>query len=317
MISPFSRRILECSTMTRSHLKYIAFIAGVGALAAVLFVMSQRDTPELQRVELVRANGGGDASAASTVILGSNPSNVPAVTLPAPTKSTLSSVSLASRYRGSQNLRAFIQDGLKSPEQGGRFYAVLAYTKCRRISGIQVPAISNAFSEKQIRAIDLVKAEVLKCSGVMDQFGSDGVTIARQALDQRTGVDKLMPPNGRGILNPTAPADFTLDIQRAKASGDPYLLAVTLEANVDHLIPTLIRDINRQISAEAFYAAAAAAACDLTSECIGAISTLAPCAIKGECSYDDYRILLRERLPAELRSDFDIAKAKILEIASQ
>jgi hypothetical protein len=209
------------------------------------------------------------------------------------------------RYSTSGNLAAFMQDALTRPEEGGRFYASLAYAHCRRIDGISVPSDVSDVGEPRRVAREKLEREIARCRGVLDQFGRDGIQIARQALDDRLGPDKLMPAAGRGIFVAASEEAAKSDLAAAIATKDTHVIAVVMEANADYLIPTIASRVGSAVPSQIVYAAVASVSCELVSRCVDSIGVLSRCAIEGQCDANDEREVIRERISPDMRPMYD------------
>ena len=104
-------------------------------------------------------------------------------------------------------------------------------------------------------------------------------------------------------------------MQRARTSGDPYLLAVTLDMNVEFLAEGIDSAYSGGRNRPTLFAASAAAACEIIGNCRDNIQLMIPCVSGGECKHHDLRDFLRDGLDPEARSLYDKTKAALLKAA--
>ena len=230
--------------MRRKELWVAVSVAVAAAMTYLLTQPSNRSpSREMTSREVVAAENRSDrlvqqgaaTKAAEVIRPKGEPNTASATNTPAIQK-------MCEEYRKTTNFRAFIQSAMNLPEAGGRFYSALAFVRCQQLTGVTLTHSTPDTPRERQRAIAALEGEILRCSGVMDQFGmdQDPMTFWRQVLDSRGGPDALMPDKGRGVVTPHDSAKAASDFSKAVSSGDPYLIAVVLEANIDSLASTIL-----------------------------------------------------------------------------
>ncbi|WP_342118236.1 hypothetical protein [Pseudoduganella sp. OTU4001] len=217
------------------------------------------------------------------------------------------------QFETAPNYAAFIQEAMQRPEEGGRFYATLAYIKCQEIAPFKFPATDHDPQREHARKEVLELKQ--RCAGVAAQFPSEVTFMAGiKRANSRGAVDPLLPPGG--LAPASSPDAATQHIQQAVRSGSPYLLAAALEINVEHYAESLSPAFADGANRELLFRAAAAASCEITGTCASNIRVLVPCATEGDCDHSDLRALLREDLEPAAQELFDQTRKKIMKIGS-
>ncbi|UUZ51000.1 hypothetical protein LP420_16130 [Massilia sp. B-10] len=139
---------------------------------------------------------------------------------------------MRARFEKTDNYAAFIQDAMQRPDEGGLFYATLAFHRCKRSA-----AGGGKVGWRRRRA----------------RRGRAGVGGIRAALRRRGGAipgrswlhagDQAGPRGALDVLAPDGIPSMARSAQdaqrayaRAQALGDPYLVAITLEADAPYLV---------------------------------------------------------------------------------
>ncbi|UUZ56490.1 hypothetical protein LP419_15635 [Massilia sp. H-1] len=139
--------------------------------------------------------------------------------------------------RKTDNYAAFIQDAMQRPDEGGLFYATLAFHRCKRAA----PPVEAKWA-----------GMTAPCAPRPCRRGRDTSSAARQrggAIPGRSWLHAGDQAGPRGALDVLAPdgipsmARSAQDAQRAyaraQALGDPYLVAITLEADAPYLVSAI------------------------------------------------------------------------------
>lgn len=222
-------------------------------------------------------------------------------------------VGIQARFENASNYAAFIHDAMQRPEEGGRFYALLAYLQCQEYSSLKLPAdaVSNSRRESAIKE---ALSRKQRCASVAAQFPSEVAFMSALKYSNARGIpDKLLPASG---LFPAQNLDHARKaIGQALGSGAPYLVAAVLEVNIDHLAHTISPAFDRGANRALLYRAAAAASCEIAGTCDNSFRVLAQCAGAGDCEHTDLRALLRDGLDAEELGLYELTRLHILEIA--
>lgn len=210
---------------------------------------------------------------------------------------------LRAKFATSTNYGAFIREVLASGVSGGRFYAWQAYSKCRRLSRVQIE-VSQGDSAEVAAAKAALLTEQAPCLGVMDMYGEDS-SFYRVLLDSKRDGDFFFPPQGRGLLVPGSDDEANQALSIARRSQDPYMLAAALEINAEPLMAKLLGDEAKKVSTDSYYAAISVVACELRKNCDSAALNAGRCAFQGQCAVGDYPAWVRSKLDLTEVSAFD------------
>ena len=214
------------------------------------------------------------------------------------------SAKMRSEFEGATGYLDFIQQAMSRPQEGGKFYALLAWKRCNdltRHAGIAPEHTGDdGFHEASVALIQDIEK---RCTGVLETWpGIDA--LYKIAMEQRGGRDFLLPANGRGIVVPTGRQTADADIDAALKTGDRWAAAEALQNNADFLdVGNSAGDdgVDRQLrewSAEVV-------ACELVSTCRGGIDVALHCVGTGDCAHDDYRDVILAKVPDTHRTVFD------------
>ena len=220
------------------------------------------------------------------------------------TEQSARSARMRTEFETATSYVEFIGKAMSRPQEGGKFYAMLAWKRCndlRQHAGVAATHTgSDAFFEG---ALALVQDIEKRCTGVLETY-PDVVALYKIAVDQRGGRDFLMPENGRGIVTPTSRQNANADIDAALRSGDRWAAAEALQNNADFLdVGNSAGDdgVDRQLHEWA----AETVACELVSSCRGGIEVSLHCVGTGDCAHDDYRDVIVSKVPDSHRMVFD------------
>ena len=168
---------------------------------------------------------------------------------------------MRAEFEGATDYLAFIQVALGRPQEGGKFYALLAWERC-----------------DARRSDDADK----RCAGVKTQY-PDLQTLYRVATELRGGRDALLPDNGRGFVSPVTRETAQADVDAAIRSGDRYAIAHAMNAN---------RQFLDLAGSDGAPRAADGAACTAEGGCREAIDKALACATADDCPDEELHRLL-------------------------
>ena len=220
------------------------------------------------------------------------------------TEQTPRTARMRGEFENATSYLDFIQQAMSRPQEGGKFYALLAWRRCNELG--QHPEVAathtgdDAFHDS---ALALVQDFEKRCLGVSQAY-PDIQTLYRVVTELRGGNDFLMPARGRGIVVPSGRDTASADIDAALRTGDRWAQARALQDNADFLDvgnPAGDDGIDRQLHEWA----AESVACELTSSCRGGIDVSLHCVETGECAHDDDRDVIRARVPDAHQAVFD------------
>jgi hypothetical protein len=220
------------------------------------------------------------------------------------TEQNARSARMRGEFESATDYLAFIQQAIGRPQEGGKFYALLAWKRCNDLGqhAASVPLATGdvAFHDGAAALVaDLAKA----CTGVLDKYPAVQ-PLYDLAVAQRGGKDFLLPANGRGIVAPAGRGTANEDIDAALKTADRWAAAEALENNADFLdVGNSAGDdgVDRQLhewSAEIV-------ACELVGNCRGGVQAALHCVSTGDCAHDDYRAVVRAQVPDTHRAVFD------------
>lgn len=283
----------------RDHKSSVAGILLVIAGCVALLMLSRKVhhlAPRRPAAAVASAGARGATPTAGTN--GLTPSET------AGTEQSARSARMRTEFETTTNYLDFIGKAMSRPQEGGKFYAMLAWKRCndlRQHAGVAGSHTGNdAFFEG---ALALVQDIEKRCTGVLETY-PDVVALYKIAVDQRGGRDFLLPENGRGIVAPTSRQNANADIDAALRSGDRWAAAEALQNNADFLdIGNSAGDdgVDRQLHEWA----AETVACELVSSCRGGLEVSLHCVGTGDCAHDDYRDVIVSKVPDTHRMVFD------------
>ncbi len=211
---------------------------------------------------------------------------------------------LRSEFEDGGTYLDFIQRALGRPQEGGQFYALLAWRRCSDLRELRavatVPGGNDAFRDG---AAALVEDIARRCTGVLETY-PDAQALYKLAMEQRGGRDVLLPPEGRGLVAPAARITANADLDAALKTGDRRAAAEALRDNAGFLdLGNSTGDDGadrqlRQWSAEIV-------ACELVGDCRGGLEASLHCVNTGDCAHDDDRDIVLARVPETQRIVFD------------
>ena len=228
------------------------------------------------------------------------------------TEKNARSAGMRSEFEATGSYLDFIGGALSRPQEGGKFYALLAWKRCNDLNQYKGIAAthtgSDAFHDAAVaRVVDIDK----RCTGVLETY-ADAQSLYKVAIERRGGRDFLLPPDGRGIVVPAARETANADIDAALKTGDRWAAAEALQNNAGFLdVGNSTGDdgIDRQLrqwSAEIV-------ACELVGSCRGGIEVSLHCVFTGDCAHGDYRDVVTAQVPDARRIIFDTMLAAMHE----
>jgi hypothetical protein len=217
------------------------------------------------------------------------------------------------RFRSSMAYAAFIQDAMQRPDEGGRFYALLAYRRCREAAAIPAGAVLDGRPEAIAVAQQTFGALKQRCNGVLDQFPNERDLIAALMHSNARNPDALLIE--RGSVKPSTKEQSRNDIRRAFDTHDPYLIAATLDANIDFIADHLGPEFSNGREQALLYLAMAGARCEIIGECQDNYLLALSCAGGEKCIHTNFDDYVRHGVPAESRSLYDRTRARIIDLA--
>lgn len=227
---------------------------------------------------------------------------------------------MRAKFESASNYAAFIHDAMQRPEEGGRFYALLAYHRCEDISAVgtnvaSVPASSGNTTTKET-ARKVIEELKQRCAGVRAQY-PDELTFMRNIRNSNAKGQADILLIARGALIPTNKESIAGELRHAYESNDPYLIAATLDINIDHYAEKIDKEYSNGQNRPVLYMASAAASCEIVGDCQGNFHVMAPCLTAGKCDYADYREYLREDVEPQSRELFDKTKQALVEMSKK
>lgn len=206
------------------------------------------------------------------------------------------SAKIRAEFEGAASYADFIQQAMNRPQEGGRFYAMLAWKRCndvaRQRGGSPVHVGEDGVYEAAASLVDDIGK---RCTGVLEAW--PGVqSLYDAAMASRGGRDLLVPVDGRGIVSPAGRATAGADIDAALRSGDRRAVAEALQGNagfVDAGRPTGDDSADRQLHE----LGAEIVGCELVGDCRGGLQSALHCVGTGDCTHDDYRDVVRSQVP--------------------
>jgi hypothetical protein len=242
--------------------------------------------------------------------------HVPAAAAPLSLIAPAPSAAMRARFESAANYAAFIHDAMQRPGEGGRFYALMAFEKCREVLQAELPAADGADAAPRAAAIAGLRALRQRCEGVPQQFPDEAIVAAALRHENARGTPDALFAE-RGLLLPTSRENSAGDMARAYASNDPYLIAVTLDSNLDFFADKLGDEYRNGGEQGTLYLAMAAARCEITGDCGNNYRAWIQCVSTPDCSSTDYRIMIRASLPPESRDLYDRTVNRLLEFSSR
>ena len=198
----------------------------------------------------------------------------------------------------------FIQRAIARPQEGGKFYAMLAWKRCDEVArhpgGSPVHVGDDGVYEAAAAMVENVGR---RCAAVLDAYPTLQ-TLYGVAVDQRGGKDLLLPADGRGIVSPTSRATASADIDAALRTGDRWAEAEALRSNARHV------DVGNTTGDDAadrqlHELGAEVVGCELVGDCRGGLQSALHCTTTGDCTHDDWRDVVRSQVPEAQQAAFD------------
>jgi len=269
-----------------------------GCLALVLLARRVHHLPPRARPAAAAAAAASGAASAGGGAGALSPSGTQG------TEQSARTARMRGEFENATDYLAFIEQAIGRPQEGGKFYALLAWKRCNdlgRHKGSAPVVVGNeAFHDG---AAALVEDIEKRCTGVLEKY--PGIqALYDLAMQQRGGKDVLVPENGRGIVTPAGRGTASADIDAALRTGDRWAAAEALENNADFLdVGNSAGDdgVDRQLHEWG----AEIVACELVGNCRGGVQASLHCVGTGDCAHDDYRDVIRAQVPDTHRAVFD------------
>jgi hypothetical protein len=215
-------------------------------------------------------------------------------------------------FEGASSYADFIRQALARPEEGGQFYALLAWKRCNELARHGAIASAHTGSDAfHDAAIALVADLDKRCAGVLEAT-PDTPSQVKSALAQPGRRDVLLPPDGRGFVAPATRATADADLDAALKSGNRVAAAEVLRADAawldagnstgDPAADRQLRDWAGEI-----------VACELAGTCRGGVEARLHCASSGDCTHEDWRDVVLAQVPEARRIIFDTMLAALRE----
>ena len=269
----------------------------VGCIALVLLARRAHHL-QLKPNALSSLSAGAGAAGASGTAPGLTPSGQ------AGTEQNTRSAKMRSEFENATSYLDFIAQAMSRPQEGGKFYALLAWRRCNDLNqhkgAAETHTGSDAFHDG---ALALIQDIEKRCTGVQETW-ADVQALYTVAMEQRGGRDFLMPVNGRGIVVPSGRDTANIDIDAAIKTADRWAQAEAVQNNADFLdVGNSAGDdgVDRQLHEWG----AEIVACELVGNCRGGIEVSLHCVGTGDCAHDDYRDVVRAKVPDTHRMVFD------------
>ena len=211
---------------------------------------------------------------------------------------------MRSEFENATNYLDFINQAMSRPQEGGKFYALLAWKRCNDLTqhAGAVPAQpgNDGFAAGAAVLIEDIEK---RCTGVLEAYPT-AQALYDVVMNQRGGTDFLMPEKGRGIVTPTARQTAGADIDTALKTADRWAVAEALQNNAAFVdVGNSAGDdgVDRQLHEWS----AQIVACELVGNCRGGVEVSLHCVGTGDCAHDDFRDVIRAEVPDTHRMVFD------------
>jgi hypothetical protein len=220
-------------------------------------------------------------------------------------------------FTNADNMRMFIHEAMAHPEQGGRYYAKLAYDICFHTNLLRLPEEKDVKSEGQRKALVELMRWKDRCAGVDEQVGDRGNFIRRViANDGATGQDVLV--RGSATYNraneskgPITPARALTRLDAASRLEDPWLMSDVISSYTPMLLEAIAPEVATYLRPEWSLILASSISCELTETCVHGRVTIMRCAMGGPC-FDDERVYILSTVPADQLDAFNAARAAVM-----
>jgi hypothetical protein len=219
---------------------------------------------------------------------------------------------MRSEFEGARSYAEFIQQAMGRPQEGGKFYALLAWKRCSELAGQGGGTSAHAGNESfHDAAVALVEDMDKRCTGVLEAW-PDLASLYKAAMEQHGGRDFLLPPDGRGVVAPATRQTANADIDAALRSGDRWAALEALQANAEFLDvgnPSGDDGVDRQLRERG----AEIVGCELVGSCRGGLEAALHCVASGDCAHEDYRDVVLAEVPDTHRVILDTVLAGLHE----
>ena len=220
------------------------------------------------------------------------------------TEQSARTAKMRSEFENATNYVDFIQQAMGRPQEGGKFYAMLAWKRCNDLTQHKGAAPSHTGNDSFAEgAAALIEDIEKRCTGVLETWPT-AQALYDVVMTQRGGKDYLLPENGRGIVAPTSRQTAAADLDAALKSADRWAAAEALQNNAAFLdVGNSAGDdgVDRQLHEWS----AQVVACELVGNCRGGVEVSLHCVGTGDCAHDDWRDVIRGEVPDTHRVIFD------------
>ncbi|MGB9991465.1 hypothetical protein [Pseudoduganella rhizocola] len=223
------------------------------------------------------------------------------------------SAAMRARFETAANYAAFIHDAMQRPSEGGRFYALMAFEKCREVAALSAAPVLQGRPDAVLAARKTIADLTQRCRGVMEQFPSEHLFTEALLYSNARSPDALLIE--RGTLRPATKEASESDIARALATQDPYFIAATMDANLDFVTDRLGPEFRNGEEQALLYQAMAVAGCEIAGNCKGHYRLALFCAAGEPCVHTDLAAYVKQGVPAESQELYERTLGRILQLA--
>ncbi len=221
---------------------------------------------------------------------------VPAPAAQAGTERAARTARLRGEFENAARYADFISQAMSRPQEGGKFYALVAWKRCNAVAAQANVAPAHTGSDAfHDAALAQVQDAARRCGGVLEAWPTLDA-LYKVVAEQRGGRDVLLPEGGRGIAAPAQRETARADLDAALASGDRWAAAEVLKGNAEFLDAgnsTGDEAVDRQLRERA----ADVVACELVGHCRGGLEAALHCTGSGDCAHEDWREVVAEKVP--------------------
>ena len=251
-----------------------------------------------------KPSGASGFAASAAVAAASTSALAVAASTEAGAEQTARTARMRAEFENASSYLDFIQQAMSRPQEGGKFYALLAWRRCNDL-GLHPGTAATHTGDDAFHdgALALIQDIEKRCTGVREAY-ADIRALYAVAMEQRGGRDFLMPADGRGIVAPSGRDTASADIDAAIRTSDRWAQAEALRNNADVVDlgnPAGDDGADRQLREWG----AEIVACELVGACRGGIEASLHCVSTGDCAHDDYRDVIRAEVPDAHKARFD------------
>lgn len=214
------------------------------------------------------------------------------------------SATIRAEFESAGSALEFIQQAILRPQEGGRFYALLAWRRCNDVAQHAGGSPVHVGDDGAYEAAAVVVQDVeQRCGGVLEAWPTLQMLYG-VSVDQHPGNDLLLPPDGRGVVAAATRATADADVGAALRSGDAWAAAEALRANaafIDVGDSAGDEGTDRQLRE----LGAGIVGCELVGDCRGGLQSALHCTRTGDCTHADWRDVIRSQVPEAQRAVFE------------